>query len=128
MKKITKKHITIFFLFPLWGLGGFYAQTVQWVKRGGSNENPGNETESAYSIATDSEKNFYILSKVGMSDLDVDGNLKNNYDNPGFGPQDTMLASFACDGTYRWSKVFWGGRRIPQFSCGRQSRQCICWW
>lgn len=43
-----------------------------------------------------------------MSGLDVDGNPKNNYDNPGFGPKDLVLASFACDGTYRWSKVFGG--------------------
>ena len=104
-----KKHIIIFFLFPLWGLGGFYAQTVQWVKRGGSNENLGNDYESVYSIATDSQKNYYVLSYVGMSDLDVDNNPKSNYDWPGFGPKDIVLASFSCDGTYRWSKVFGGG-------------------
>ena len=104
-----KKYITIFFLFPLWGLGGFYAQTVQWVKRGGSNENLGNDYEPVYSIATDSQKNYYVLSYVGMSDLDVDNNPKSNYDWPGFGPKDIVLASFACDGTYRWSKVFGGG-------------------
>lgn len=85
-----------------------YSQSFQWLKRGGSNENLGNDYESAYSIATDSEKNYYTLSYVGMSDLDVDGNPKNNYDNPGFGPKDVVLASFACDGTYRWSKVFGG--------------------
>ncbi|MBP6128029.1 T9SS type A sorting domain-containing protein [Flavobacterium sp.] len=94
-----------FYLLPYIG----FSQSFQWIKRGGSNENPGNESETVYSIATDSEKNYYVISKVGMSDLDVDGNLKNNFDNPGFGPQDTMLASFACNGTYRWSKVFGGG-------------------
>ena len=102
-----KKHIIIFFLFPLWGLGGFYAQTVQWVKRGGSNENLGNDYESVYSIATDSQKNYYVLSYVGMSDLDVDGNPKSNYDST-LSPQDVVLASFSCDGTYRWSKIFGG--------------------
>ena len=84
-----------------------FSQSFQWIKRGGSNENLGNDYESVYSIATDSEKNYYVLSYVGMSDLDVDGNLKSNYDNP-TNPQDVVLASFACDGTYRWSKVFGG--------------------
>ena len=104
-----KKYITIFFLFPLWGLGGFYAQTVQWVKRGGSVENIYADNEGVYSIATDSEKNYYVLSRVAMSGLNVDGNPKTNYDNPSSTPNDIVLASFACDGTYRWSKVFWGG-------------------
>lgn len=85
-----------------------FSQSIQWLKRGGSNENLGNDYESVYSIATDSEKNYYVLSYIGMSGLDVDGNPKNNYDNPGFGPKDVVLASFACDGTYRWSKVFGG--------------------
>jgi hypothetical protein len=85
-----------------------FSQSIQWIKRGGSNENLGiNDNESVYSIATDSEKNYYVLSKVGMSDLDVDGNLKNNYDST-TSPQDIVLASFACNGTYRWSKVFGG--------------------
>jgi hypothetical protein len=93
-----------FYLLPYIG----YSQSIQWIKRGGSNENLGiNDNESVYSIATDSEKNYYVLSKVGMSDLDVDGNLKNNYDST-TSPQDIVLASFACNGTYRWSKVFGG--------------------
>ena len=92
-----------FYLLPYIG----FSQSFQWIKRGGSNENLGNDYESVYSIATDSEKNYYVLSYVGMSDLDVDGNLKSNYDNP-TNPQDVVLASFACDGTYRWSKVFGG--------------------
>lgn len=100
-----KKLLTYILLF---GTFCTFSQTFQWIKRGGSNENLGNDYESAYSIATDSEKNYYTLSYVGMSGLDVDGNPKNNYDNPGFGPQDVVLASFACDGTYRWSKVFGG--------------------
>jgi hypothetical protein len=84
-----------------------FSQSFQWIKRGGSNENLGNDYESVYSIATDSEKNYYVLSFVGMSDLDVDGNLKSNYDTP-TNPQDVVLASFTCNGTYRWSKVFGG--------------------
>lgn len=100
-----KKLLTYILLF---GTFCAFSQSFQWLKRGGSNENLGNDYESAYSIATDSEKNYYILSFVGMSGLDVDGNPKSNYDNPGFGPKDVILASFSCDGTYRWSKVFGG--------------------
>jgi hypothetical protein len=99
-----KKLLTYILLF---GTFCTFSQSFQWLKRGGSNENLGNDYESAYSIATDSEKNYYILSFVGMSDLDVDGHPKSNYDYPA-SPQDVVLASFACDGTYRWSKVFGG--------------------
>lgn len=100
-----KKLLTYILLF---GTFCTFSQSFQWLKRGGSNENLGNDYESVYSIATDSEKNYYVLSYIGMSGLDVDGNPKNNYDNPGFGPKDVVLASFACDGTYRWSKILGG--------------------
>ena len=101
-----KKNITYILLLASFSA---FSQSFQWVKRGGSNENLGNDYESVYSIATDSQKNYYVLSYVGMSDLDVDNNPKSNYDWPGFGPKDIVLASFSCDGTYRWSKVFGGG-------------------
>ena len=70
-----KKLLTYILLF---GTFCAFSQSFQWLKRGGSNENLGNDYESAYSIATDSEKNYYTLSFVGMSGLDVDGNPKNN--------------------------------------------------
>jgi hypothetical protein len=102
----SKIHILSFFLISLNG----YAQSFQWIKDGGSSENLGsNDFEQVYSIATDSQKNVYVLSKVGMSSLDVDGNPKTNYDNPSSTPTDVVLASFACDGTYRWSKIIGGG-------------------
>ena len=85
------------------------AQSFQWIKSGGSAELLGtNNYEQVYSIATDSEKNVYVLSKVGMSNLNVDGHPKTNYDNPSYAPTDIVLASFACDGSYRWSKVIGG--------------------
>ena len=85
------------------------AQSFQWIKSGGSAELLGtNNYEQVYSIATDSEKNVYVLSKVGMSNLNVDGHPKTNYDNPSYTPTDIVLASFACDGSYRWSKVIGG--------------------
>ena len=73
-----------------------YAQSFQWIKDGGSAENLGsNDYEQVYSIATDSQKNVYVLSKVGMSNLNVDGNPKTNYDNPSSFPTDIVLASFS---------------------------------
>jgi hypothetical protein len=101
----TKIHILSFFLISLGG----QAQSFQWIKDGGSSENLGsNDFEQVYSIATDSQKNVYVLSKVGMSSLNIDGNPKNNYDNPSAIPTDVVLASFACEGTYRWSKIIGG--------------------
>lgn len=88
-----------------------YSQSWQWAKRGGSNDqldtNSGHRQEEVYSIATDSQKNVYVLSSVGMSGLDIDGNPKTNYGDL-ITKTDIALASFACDGTYRWSKIIGG--------------------
>jgi hypothetical protein len=106
---MKNKTILYVLLFAFWCFGA-YAQSFQWIKDGGSSENLGsNDFEQVYSIATDSQKNVYVLSKVGWSSLDVDGNPKTNYDNPSSTPTDVVLASFSCDGTYRWSKIIGGG-------------------
>lgn len=87
-----------------------FAQSFQWIKDGGSAQNlASHDYEQVHSIATDSQKNVYVLSKVGMSNLNIDGNPKDNYDNPSSFPTDVVLASFTCDGTYRWSKIIGGG-------------------
>jgi hypothetical protein len=102
------KFLHIIFLVPIFS----FSQSFQWIKDGGSAENLGtNDYEQVYSIATDSEKNIYVLSKVGMSNLNVDGHPKTNYDNPSYTPTDIVLASFTCNGTYRWSKIIGGGDR-----------------
>jgi hypothetical protein len=86
------------------------AQSWQWGKRGGSNNNIGiGLPEQVTSMANDNEGNVYILSPVGVVGLDIDGHSKQGYssvENP-IAP-DQMIASFSCDGTYRWSKVFGG--------------------
>ena len=88
------------------------AQTFQWGKRGGATDaldlvTSNLRQEEVYDIVTDSQRNIYILSAVGKNGLDVDGVTKTNF---GANSQitDIMLASFACDGTYRWSKVIGG--------------------
>lgn len=89
-----------------------FSQSFQWAKRGGGIDQLSNDwitpQESVYSIVTDSNKNIYVLSSVSQTDLNVDGHPKTNFgDN--ITKIDYMVASFACDGSYRWSKVFGGG-------------------
>lgn len=109
---MLERLLFITFLLPFLG----YAQSFQWIKDGGSAENLGsNNFEQVYSIATDSQKNVYVLSKVGMSSLNIDGNPKTNYDDPSSFPTDIVLASFSCEGAYRWSKII-GGRNIEEIS------------
>lgn len=109
---MLERLLFITFLLPFLG----YAQSFQWIKDGGSAENLGsNDYEQVYSIATDSQKNVYVLSKVGMSSLNIDGNPKPNYDDPSSFPTDIVLASFSCDGAYRWSKII-GGRNTEEIS------------
>lgn len=91
-----------------------HSQSWQWGKRGGSidqlDTTGDGRQEEVYSIVTDSDKNIYTLSYVGINNLNVDGNPKTNYGDPTT-KTDVCLSSFACDGTYRWSKIFWGGGR-----------------
>lgn len=107
MKKTITSYLLPFAFYLLPFLS--YTQSFQWIKDGGSSENLGsNDYEQVYSMATDSQKNVYVLSKVGMSSLNIDGNPKTNYDNPSSTPTDIVLASFSCNGTYRWSKIIGG--------------------
>jgi hypothetical protein len=84
------------------------AQSWQWGKRGGGeySTNTGNQTEGVYSIVTDNNKNIYTLSVITDSNSNVDGNVVPYYGESG--SRDIILSSFACDGSYRWSKVFGG--------------------
>ncbi len=46
------------------------------------------------------------MSKITATDTDVDGVVVDFYD--GVSGADIILNSFACDGSYRWSKVIGG--------------------
>lgn len=83
------------------------AQDWQWIKEGGGTGTASSNTkEQVYSMATDSQNNIYILSRVRGSDVEIDGNSKATY---GYStPSDVVLASFSCNGTYRWSKIIGG--------------------
>ncbi len=79
----------------------------QWIKQGGASIE-GDETEEAYDIATDNDRNVYAVSAIGIHNLEIDGNTKTFYGSPAGTKSDYALASFACDGTYRWSKIIGG--------------------
>ncbi|SHI99296.1 T9SS type A sorting domain-containing protein [Flavobacterium haoranii] len=83
------------------------AQDWQWIKEGGGTGTADTYTqEQVYSMVTDSQNNIYILSRVRGSDVEIDGNSKATY---GYStPSDVVLASFSCNGTYRWSKIIGG--------------------
>ncbi|WP_290874121.1 T9SS type A sorting domain-containing protein [Flavobacterium sp.] len=81
-----------------------FSQTWQWGKRGGGNGVSGFDyQEEVRAIETDSQGNVYILSPIAPGGIDIDGNTK-----PGYGFDDCVLASFACDGSYRWSTIIGG--------------------
>lgn len=91
------------------------AQSWQWGKRGGSTDDlnaSGGTKEEVLQMVTDSQNNIYMISAVGKNGLDVDGVPKNYYGDPGsFINDEVVLASFACDGSYRWSKIIGGEGR-----------------
>jgi hypothetical protein len=101
-----------YFLFAMTTILSFTASAQQkgwqWIKQGGA-QIEGNEKERVYDIATDSDRNIYVVSPIGVYDLKIDGNTKTFYGSSGTSVGDYALASFACDGTYRWSKII-GGR------------------
>jgi len=88
-----------------------HCQSWQWGKRGGATDalvlSGFDRKEETYSLATDHNKNIYGLSRVGYSSLDIDNVTKSNFDN-GSSPSDYALFSYACDGSYRWSKIIGG--------------------
>ena len=85
-----------------------FSQTFQWAKRGGGNNSISTDSraEQALKIVTDANNNIYTISRVTNTGLDVDGNARPFYDS---GTEfDYVLSSFACDGSYRWSKTIGG--------------------
>ncbi len=85
-----------------------FSQSFQWGKRGGGNNSISYDldAEQPLKIVTDSNNNVYTISRVTSTGLDVDGNTRPYYDNST--EFDYVLSSFACDGSYRWSKTIGG--------------------
>ena len=75
--------------------------SFQWGKRGGSG---GTDNSSRYEhvvdMATDPNGNVYVLAQNALSLSNVDGQ-------PGISTYDLLtLASWDCDGSFRWAKNF----------------------
>lgn len=77
-----------------------FAQTWQWGKRGGGTGEFQNVFETVNGLATDKAGNVYAIGDAWYPGINVDGhNLS------GSGNNNVILASWTCDGHYRWSKV-----------------------
>lgn len=81
-----------------------HAQTWQWGKSGGSVSTPPDNNERVISMSTDPMGNVTVVSLVGSSGIQIDGNPKSGY-SVSYPSSDIAIASFSCDGTYRWSKT-----------------------
>lgn len=85
------------------------AQSWQWANGGGSDDNLDSfAEEEVKSICTDIYGNVYVSAPVGLTNLYVAGVPKPTY--ASIGSNDNVIASFSCDGAYRWSKVIGGYR------------------
>lgn len=93
-----KKHYYLFWLLCL-GFCNLYAQDWQWGKSGGSYDIV-QSFETVKGMVTDADGNVYLSARVGKTGLQIGGVPKTAYGNP-----DVLIASFSCDGQYRWSKV-----------------------
>ena len=108
MKKFILLFIIIFFA------QNNFCQSYQWAKSGGGNGNPYNTKEEVKKIVVDNAGNSFIISDVSKSTnlpstILIDGVIKNipdTYSNTDV--SHGLIASFDCNGVYRWSKVITG--------------------
>lgn len=97
-------------LIVLLTVSSSHCQSWQWGKRGGSTQSLVVTTagpEETHDLVTDSNKNIYGISRVGQAGLNIDNVVKTSFDTGSY-PNDCALFSFACDGSYRWSKIIGG--------------------
>ena len=104
--KLIKSNLLLLVILQLY-CWNTQAQSWQWLKKGGSYTNL-NENERVKSMAIDPQNNVYLLANVGSSELQIDNVPKTAYSLDGPSTASAMIASFGCDGTYRWSKVIGG--------------------
>lgn len=111
----SNKAIFALNILLLFFISNLFAQnpTWQWAKKGGTTDNISliQNWEQIKAMRTDANGNVYILAPVGIYNLMIDGNPKPTYGlyaGDGSATLDYVIASFSCDGTYRWSKVIGG--------------------
>ncbi|WP_130736680.1 T9SS type A sorting domain-containing protein [Flavobacterium sp. J27] len=100
----TLKH-SFFIFFCLFFYKISNSQTWQWAIDGGSN-NQISGTEKTIDMLNDPQGNLYFLSTIGKIGLQLDGMPLTAYD--GGSNRDYLIASYDCNGTYRWNKVIGG--------------------
>ncbi len=77
------------------------SQSWQWAKRmGGVVNKTAQQSERVIDISTDRNGNVYLITHVQDTLLDVGGQTQK-----GWGGQDALLASYTCEGIFRWSKL-----------------------
>ena len=103
---------SLFFFLLLLSLNSGAQQTWQWAKSGGSGSlSTNNIFETIFDIACDKWGNTYVTGRAYQFGMQVDG-----HNHSGFGYADIIIASFSCDGSYRWSKVL--GADVGDYACG----------
>jgi len=104
---ITHLSALLLLLFFFAEAGVSYAQSPswQWGKRGGTPSTLGeNGEDRVIDMATDPNGNVYVLAN------DKRGSTPNVDGHEGLGPYDRIsVASWNCDGVFRWMKSFGGG-------------------
>ncbi len=117
---------TLFFGFWLLAFG-LQAQDYQWqwAKNGGGSLKMQGESSGAMGnnfnfehirdIVTDQDNNYYFLGKIAHGDSHVDSNEVTTFGN-GVQGNNIIITSFTCNGTYRWSRVIFGGGNRLSFS------------
>ncbi len=78
-----------------------HAQSWQWAKRGGStSSSANNDIETVVEMTADREGNTYVIGRTNKYGADVDGHSLGTL----FGDGCMVVASFDCNGGYRWAK------------------------
>jgi hypothetical protein len=110
----TMKHYLLpipFFLFSI----TLFSQNFQWLQNGGGNNtlngNHYSSKEQVVDMATDSQRNIYMLSTVTKDNVLVNSSSSIAVTTYNVDPNHTdfILISYTCNGSYRWHKVFGGG-------------------
>ena len=85
----------------------------QWGISGGSFTDIPN-SENIESLAVDADGNVFFVASVGPNNLVLDGMPQNFYGNATTINQ--LIASYDCEGNYRWSRTIGGGNGLSKFN------------
>jgi hypothetical protein len=99
------------------------AQSWQWLKKGGSETAFLNgEKERIKSMEIDSENNIYFAAEVGTENFQLDNVPYNLESYMSLDAHAAIIASYGCDGAFRWKKVIGGyvGARVNRISVDAQ--------